>query len=88
MNFINQVNLTVFLSEFILGVNEDQTALRSDLCSTLEDSTSVLFQFQVIFFRNDSLCKNLFARNIFVVTNICLSCWRKKRLWETISLAP
>ncbi len=86
MNFVNKINLTVVLSEFVLCVNKDKTLLCSDFLTTSKELTSVVFHHFVVFLRNDTLSNDFLLRDVEVMTFVSLSSWSDNWFWETLVL--
>ena len=72
MDLVDEIHLTVALTEFVFGIHEDQSALGGNLLSTLEDLAGVVFHHGVILCRDDTLGDNLFLRDVHVVTFVSL----------------
>ena len=67
VNLVHEIDLAVVLSEFILGVHENQTAFGSHFRAAFEERQRVAFQHFVFFGRGQSAFENLGFRNVCVV---------------------
>ena len=67
MYFVNQVDFTVFLTELVFRIHQNQTMLGRNLRSAFKELHGILFEQGIIFGRNQSLTDNLLFRDIFVV---------------------
>ena len=86
MNLVNQVNLTITLTELVLGVYEDESALSGNLLSTSKDLAGIVLHDGIILCRHDTLSDNLFLRDVHVVSLVSLGRWGDDWLWETLVL--
>ena len=86
MDLVDEIYLTVALAKLVLCVDENQSALSSNLLSAGKDLAGIVFHDGVILSRNDTLGNDLFLRDVHVVTFISLRCWGDDRLREAFVL--
>ena len=67
VDFVHEINLTVVLSELVLGVYEDQTALGGHLGAAFEESERVFLQNLVFFGRGQAAFEDLCLRDVGVM---------------------
>ena len=60
MNLVDEINLTIALTELILCVNEDKSLLCSYFLTTSEELTSVVLHYGIVLCRNDTLSNDFF----------------------------
>ena len=87
MDLVDEVNLTVALTELVLGIYEDQSLLGSDFLTTGEDAACIVLHYSVILCTNNTLGDDLFLRDVHIVTLVSLCSRGDDRLWETLVLA-
>ena len=88
MDLIDQVDLTVTVTEFIFGIDQDQSASGCNLCTTFEELYCIFFKNGVVGFRNKSLFQDFFFGDIFVVsTDGSFRCRGDDRFRETLVFA-
>src|SRR3712207_1372567 len=86
MNLVDEINLTVMLSEFVFRINKNKPLLSCNLLTTLEQPAGIILHNLVIFFRYNALCNYFFFGNIKVMPLICFCSRRNDRFWETLIL--
>src|SRR5690554_7883140 len=84
MNFINQINLTIFFSEFIFCVHQDKSFLFGHLCSTFKQFVSIFLELFIILLTNQSLSNYFFFGDIFIMSLISLCCRSNNRCFEPL----
>ena len=60
MDLVDEDDLAVALTEFILGIDEDEALLGSNLGAALEEGTGVALHYLIILGTDNSLTDNLF----------------------------
>ena len=88
MDFVDQVDLSVAVTEFIFCIYQDQAALCSDFRTTFEQLHRIFFKNGVVCFRNKSLFQDFFFGDVFVVSSdSSFSCRSDDRFGETLVFA-
>ena len=72
MDFVDEDNLAVPLSELVLGVHQDEPLLGSNLRPSLEQSPCVPFHHLVVLLADDALADDFLARDVLVVSLVGL----------------
>ena len=67
MDFVHEVDFSIVLTEFILGIYQNQATFCSHLCSAFEQCQSVFFQRFVFFRSSESLSQDFFFGDILIV---------------------
>ena len=67
MDFVHQVNLTVVLTEFVFGVNQNQATFCSHLSTAFEESQCIFFECRIFFRSSQTFRQDFFFRDILVM---------------------
>ena len=86
MDLVDQIHLTIALTELILGVHQYQTLTCGNLLTSCEDLAGVVLHDLIILFADNTLGNDLLLGDIHVMTLICLCGRRNNRLRESLVL--
>ena len=70
MDFVDEIDFTVFLAELILGIHQYQSLFRSHFRAAGEEGVSIFFHQFVVFLAHESLGDDFFLRYVFIVSGI------------------
>ena len=86
MDLVDEVHLAVALTELVLGIHEDESALLGNHLTTGKNLAGVVLHDGVVLSRNDALGNDFFLRDVHVVTLVGLGGRSDDGLGETLVL--
>ena len=87
MDLVDEIHLSIALTELILGINQDQTLTGGNLLTSCEDLAGVVLHDLIVLLTDNTLSDDLLLGDIHVMTLIGLGGWGDDRLGETLVLA-
>ena len=86
VNLVNEIDLTIALTEFIFGIYEDKSLLLGNLLTACEELAGIVFHHGIVFSAHNALGNDFLLRDVQVVTLVGFGGRSDDGLWETLVL--